>query len=75
VAFEENQLDPDTLEMMGSGWVADFFAQAGHTELKRLVFEPTPKLSSYLWTLNVGSYVIKECADSDLQIRLATRRG
>lgn len=75
VDFVEDGLDPDTVESMGLGYMADFFSRQGYTGLKRFVFEPTPKLSSYLWTVNVGSYVVKECEDSQVPIKLATRRG
>ena len=51
-------LDLNELEQFGDGWIADFFARINCSQLKRFIFAATPLLSSYLWTLNVGSYII-----------------
>ena len=44
-------------------------------QLKRCIFAETPKLSNYLWTLNVGHFTVTVDEDFKFPIRLLTRRG
>lgn len=56
-------------------WAVDFFSKDEHFNLYRVVFEETPKLSPYLWTVNVGHYNQTHCGDGypKLPISLLTR--
>jgi len=46
-----------------------------YQELKKFVFAETPKLSNYLWTLNVGQYVMTVCDDFKFPIRFLARKN
>lgn len=56
-------------------WAVDFFSKDEHFNLYRVVFEETPKLSPYLWTVNVGHYNQTHCGEGypKLPISLLTR--
>ena len=38
-------------------------------------FKETRPLSSYLWTVNVGDFLVKEYNEFKIPMRLMTRRG
>ena len=56
-------------------WLSDFFTREGFNVVHVFSFAETPKLSPYLWTLNVGHFMVKECHDYKFPIKLLTRRG
>ena len=56
-------------------WLSNFFSREGFNLVRVFSFAETPKLSSYLWTLNVGHFMVKEYHDYKFPIKLLTRRG
>lgn len=46
-----------------------------NTDIKLDSFRETKPLSSYLWTVNVGDFVVKECSGFKIPIRLLARKG
>ena len=72
---EEFSLEKHELEERNEGWIANFFDINGFSTIKLCAFEETPKLSTYLWTLNVGHYIVRSCDNYKLPIRFLTRRG
>ena len=64
-----------SLTQLGYAWMANFFAENEFSQLRRTIFAETPKLSTYLWTLNVGYYIVKECEDYRIPMRIIVRKG
>ena len=56
-------------------WLSDWFISEGFEKIRIYAFDETPKLSSYLWTLNVGNFTVSVYEDYKFPITLLSRHG
>ena len=73
--IEEWDQSVEDLYQINLGWMAEYLSRSGLNDIKIYKFAETPRISPYLWTLNVGHYIVTNCEDYRYPIRLLTRRG